>query len=431
MTIRTRPEATRDPDSKQPLDLEVMKQRVADVADALRSAGESIASAQVQSVAAFGAEQEEDKSFDIVTRETNKQVVVDAIMENLRDDIEVQSRLNRFRLLDDPNNPGRNYFVVRSEKQEDLGLPEGGAQWPRLDLVDSVGGVAILLTDMDPPQTVDGLATRLRAMRLQPGFEKHGWRESTVIPLEPASPGSDRYLAMMVVVVDENYPLEEGGEPSSAWIAELAEPEVQLLTDALQRQSSLRQITQFDNQVSSDAQQDALIALALSWIVIIIYVWFRFGNIRWGLAAVAALVHDVIIAGGAVALTFYLAGTVFGGFLKIEHFRIDLALVAAFLTVIGYSVNDTIVVFDRIRENRGRAADVTAEVMNRSVSETLSRTVLTLLTTLVAVFIMYLFGGRGIHGFSFVMLVGLTVGTYSSIGVASQILVRRAARAAA
>ena len=431
MIIRTRADAKFDESSDRMVDLEGMKGMIPVLADALEDAGKAMAEAQVQSVGTFGTEEAADKSFDIVTRESNKEVVVDAIIEHLRDDIEIQSKLDSFQLLGDKNASDRPYFVIRSEKQPDLGLPDRAKPWPHLDLDDWVGGVAIVLEDISPPQNVQVLSKRLKAMRLQPGFEQFGWRESKCIPIEPVSPGSDLYKSVLVVVADENYPLDEGGEPSSAWIAELAEPEVHLLTEALQRQTSLRQITQFDQQVSSDAQRDALIALALSWIVIIIYVWFRFGNIRWGLAAVAALVHDVLIAAGAVALTYYIGGSVFGDFLDIKHFRIDLALVAAFLTVIGYSVNDTIVVFDRIRENRGRAADVTPEVMNRSVSETLSRTVLTLLTTLVAVLIMYIFGGPGIHGFNFVLLIGLSIGTYSSIGVASQLLVRRTARATA
>jgi len=102
-----------------------------------------------------------------------------------------------------------------------------------------------------------------------------------------------------------------------------------------------------------------------------------------------------------------------------------LAMVAAMLTVIGYSVNDTIVVFDRIRENRGRLTEVTPQMVNDSISQTLSRTLLTFLTSLISVLIMYVLGGRGIHGFSFVLIIGLAVGTYSSIGIASQFLLRR------
>jgi SecD/SecF fusion protein len=263
-------------------------------------------------------------------------------------------------------------------------------------------------------------------MRLQPGFESHGWRESDVFGLTPATLGSDRYRRVMVVVADENYPLlDEQGNVSSAWVSDLAEPEVELIQVALQRQTSLSQITQFDQQVSGEAQTSAIIAVMLSWIMIIIYVWFRFGNIRWGLAAVVALIHDVMVAAGALAAAHFVADSPIGRALLLENFRIDLALVAALLTVIGYSVNDTIIVFDRIRENRGRLTDVTPEMVNNSVSQTLARTLLTGATTLFTILIMYIFGGPGIHGFNFAMLVGILTGTYSSFAIASQFLVKR------
>ena len=100
---------------------------------------------------------------------------------------------------------------------------------------------------------------------------------------------------MVVLVGDENYTFETGGEPSPQWIGDFAE-EVELTRTALERQTSLSEITQFDNQVSGEATLNAQIALVLSWLGIIIYLWFRFGNARWGLAAVVALVHDIFVA---------------------------------------------------------------------------------------------------------------------------------------
>jgi SecD/SecF fusion protein len=108
--------------------------------------------------------------------------------------------------------------------------------------------------------------------------------------------------------------------------------------------------------------------------------------------------------------------------LLIEPFRINLTMVAAVLTVMGYSMNDTVVVFDRIRENRGRLGLVSRQVINDSINQTLSRTLLTGGTTILTIFVMYVFGGSGIHGFTFALLVGIVVGTYSSIAIASPIL---------
>jgi SecD/SecF fusion protein len=150
------------------------------------------------------------------------------------------------------------------------------------------------------------------------------------------------------------------------------------------------------------------------------YIWFRFQKLSYGLAAVIALLHDVLITLGIVALCHWLAAPL--GFMMIDDFKIDLIMVAAFLTIIGYSLNDTIVVFDRIREVRGKSPRLTTEMVNASVNQTLSRTLLTSSTTLVTIALLYFFGGEGIHGFSFALFVGIVVGTYSSIFIASPVL---------
>ena len=118
----------------------------------------------------------------------------------------------------------------------------------------------------------------------------------------------------------------------------------------------------------------------------------------------------------------YLYDNPFGQFLLFDDYKIDLTAVAALLTLIGFSVNDTIVVFDRIREVRGKNPGLTPQMINESVNGTLSRTVLASLTVFLVVGVLYIFGGEGIHLFSFVMVVGVIVGTYSSIYVASPLL---------
>jgi SecD/SecF fusion protein len=137
-----------------------------------------------------------------------------------------------------------------------------------------------------------------------------------------------------------------------------------------------------------------------------------------------ALLHDVLVTLGIIALSAFLVE--YAGFiatpLMIIPFKISLPIVAAFLTIIGYSLNDTIVVFDRIRETRGKSPDLTADMINTSINQTLGRTLLTSLTTLIVVAILYVAGGAGIHGFAFALVVGVMVGTYSSIFVASPVL---------
>src|SRR6185503_8567353 len=133
--------------------------------------------------------------------------------------------------------------------------------------------------------------------------------------------------------------------------------------------------------------------------------------------------HDTLFTLAAVGMAHYVAEIgFFRDALLIEPFRVNLTLVAAILTIMGYSMNDTVVVFDRIRENRGRLGVVSRSVINDSINQTLSRTLLTGGTTILTIFVMYVFGGSGIHGFTFALLVGIVVGTYSSIAIASPIL---------
>ena len=174
------------------------------------------------------------------------------------------------------------------------------------------------------------------------------------------------------------------------------------------------------SQIAESMRVNAALAIIFSLIGIIAYIWARFQNIAFGLAAVVALLHDVLVVLGMIALSHYVAGAL--GIIGIDKFKISLEIIAALLTVIGYSLNDTIVVFDRIREVRGKRKHITADMINTSISQTLSRTILTSVTTFVVVFILYCFGGDAIHGFAFSLVVGVIVGTYSSIFIASPAL---------
>src|SRR5690606_33050446 len=117
--------------------------------------------------------------------------------------------------------------------------------------------------------------------------------------------------------------------------------------------------------------------------------------------------HDVLCVLGLVAIASYLAGNPIGNILALEDFKINLPMIAAFMTIVGYSLNDTIVVFDRIREVRGKNPALTEDMVNLSLNQTLSRTLLTSLTTLIVVAILYAIGGEGIHGFAFALVLGV------------------------
>ncbi len=174
------------------------------------------------------------------------------------------------------------------------------------------------------------------------------------------------------------------------------------------------------SNVASYARTQGILAILGSLICIIGYLWLRFKRAVFGLSAVIGLVHDVLVTLGLLGVSYFVAGTL--SFLGITQFKIGLATVAAFLTLIGYSLNDTIVLFDRMREVRGKSEALTVDIINKSINQCLSRTILTSITTLFSALVLYCFGGAGIHTFAFSMLVGVLVGTYSSIFICSPFL---------
>ncbi len=173
-------------------------------------------------------------------------------------------------------------------------------------------------------------------------------------------------------------------------------------------------------KVAGSTKITALYALLASLLMIVLYVWVRFQNVAFGLAAVVALIHDVLVAVACLAFSTYVSR--FMGWALIDDFKISLDVVAALLTIVGFSINDTIVIFDRLRELRGKSAFVTAAMIDKSVNQTLSRTILTSGTAFLATLILYLFGGQGIHAFAFTMLVGIITGTYSTIYIAAPLV---------
>jgi len=160
-------------------------------------------------------------------------------------------------------------------------------------------------------------------------------------------------------------------------------------------------------QVGADLRTQAMLAIVYALGMVVIYITIRF-EFKYAVAAIIALIHDVALTVGAFAVT---------------GLEVDLTVIAAILTIVGYSLNDTIVVFDRIRENhRENLQRPVTDVINRSINETLSRTVLTSGTTLVVVIALFFLGGEVIHDFAFALLVGIAVGTYSSIFIASPVV---------
>ena len=179
------------------------------------------------------------------------------------------------------------------------------------------------------------------------------------------------------------------------------------LSSDLGSQINFRRVESVGPKVSNELLRDGLLAISLSLAAMLFYIWIRF-EWQFSLGAILALVHDVIVTLGIFSLLTY---------------EINLSIVAAVLTIVGYSMNDTVVIFDRIRENLKKYSKIsTSDICDTSINETLSRTLITSVTTLLALPSIYIFGGEILKGFSFAMIIGVIVGTYSSIFVAAPIL---------
>jgi SecD/SecF fusion protein len=178
----------------------------------------------------------------------------------------------------------------------------------------------------------------------------------------------------------------------------------------------------FDPALAKDTQNKAFFAVLISWIAVLAYLWFRFGSWHFGLAAVLCLIHDLCFTLGAIAVCHYVHDTYLGHLFGLHDFKIDLAAVAALLTLVGYSVNEIIVNFARLREVRGKNPLLSPQMINDSVNQTLSRTILTSMTVFLVSIVLFSFGGEGVHLFAFVMVTGVLISTYSSIYIASPLL---------
>ncbi len=181
------------------------------------------------------------------------------------------------------------------------------------------------------------------------------------------------------------------------------------LTNKIGNVFEFRRVESVGPKVSSELLKSGIIAIGLSLGAMLIYIWIRF-EWQFSLGAILALFHDVIIT---------------LGFFSMFSLEINLSIVAAVLTIVGYSMNDTVVIFDRVRENLKKYSDIKInELTNISINETLSRTIITSITTLLALLSIFIFGGAILKGFSFAMILGVIIGTYSSIYIANPVLIR-------
>jgi SecD/SecF fusion protein len=458
---------------KEPLSRQEVEDRIHKIGTELNNP--ALAAANVYSIG------QSDKQYEINTTETNKiTVIITFPQSTLQTDTELTSiitetqaqfggELRNLLVTQDTANPAQ-FVITTSQMNQSLvkdvltaafpEVPEANISEPRIDevvnnvilaafadeleiqqnlqpqitsqekiseeliesypeLADFVGGVKIAC-EIETATTLEDIKQRLNALQFKPDtqnlnrypYEILGSNLTTVEPNQPVD-------SFVYISAEQEAGFRELTEDE--W-TRFVENETAKVLAAARLEASLPRVRQFDPSVGAEQKQRALIAIVLSLFAIVTYIWVRFGNVRYGIAAITALVHDVCITLGAVSVCTYIAASPIGEKLLIGDFKINLAMIAAFLTLIGYSLNDTIVVFDRIRENRGKARTLNPQIITDSINQTISRTILTSFTTFIVVLIMYIFGGPGLRGFTFAIGLGIIIGTYSSIAIAAPIL---------
>jgi len=349
----------------------------------------------------------DDKTYEVITPNDNAVAVKDVLKASLQGKLNLQEP-STFDMVGATLGEAINRAVFPIE----AGSKAFAGVTPT-DIRDHIGGAAVVLTNLQPMLAAGDIEKRLDQQRLQAGGEQSGYRKIKVETFPDQN-------AAVVLMSDDAIPYDK--DPDK-WQTELAVPAWRLVNEAVNNPVELQKLTNFSPQVAGETQTQAMIALVLSCLVIVAYIWVRFGNLKFGTATIVALIHDTLFVVAAIGVAHYAAElSFFRDYLLIEPFRINLTVVAAILTVMGWSMNDTVVVFDRVRENRGKHGTVDRQLINDSINQTLSRTLLTGGTTLMTLIVMYIKGGPGIHGFTFSMVVGIIVGTYSSIAIASPLL---------
>ena len=372
-----------------------------------------------------------DFTYEVTTSESNSKVVRDAIFNAFAG--KMQERQNtQAKILTSTSKTAANFSdFITSKSIEDrdmqmIKLAANGVNFIDQNTIDSselayqptfrkFRSGWFFVVNIDAPDraiTVDELKKRIDNERQQEQFKSIAVNKYEVLGIELAGQKqlAGKKFQNFLVFAKANQANASAGAT-----------EYKMLASSLEREDSLIMFS-FDPQQSTTTFWIAMLAVVLSWSAIVIYLWLRFGSIQWGFAAVICLVHDVSIVVGMVAATGWLSQTGIGEALGIGSFKISLAMIAAILTVIGYSVNDSIVVFDRIRENRGKLKAVSVRCINDSINQTLPRTLLTSFTTFLVVGIMYIWGGQGIRAFNYALIIGIIFGTYSSVAVASPLL---------
>jgi SecD/SecF fusion protein len=287
-----------------------------------------------------------------------------------------------------------------------------------------VGGAAVVVADIAreegarPFPTLDSIRRRIeQAQRRADHVVTIAWQTRLIVLR--GTPEAVESVALLVHDDQVSFLRDEG-----QWLTEVKYPAWRLVTDAMGTSSTSASVESFSAQIAQTFLLQAIGAVLLSAFLVVIYIFVRFNSLRYSIAAIATTLHDCLVAVGFIALagvvTKYIPAA--AAVLGLLPFKIDLNVIAAVLTILGYSLNDTVVVMDRIREIKGKLPYASRRIINDSINQTLSRTIITGGTTFIATIVLYVMGGEAVRAFSFCFIVGILVGTYSSIAVAAPIV---------
>lgn len=353
-------------------------------------------------------------TFTIKTLVTDANLVQNTLAKEFEKDLDANRPLAfSGSNIEDAARSGRVVPVTANTLGDVIERPE-----IRDNISDFYNGAAIVLDKISPPVSRAEVESRLNAKRNQTDFVDIAGRRASV----RVTDGTDQAATGLVLLIKDN-DIGYFDDPRE-WERQVRDSEWRLVRAALTQQQTLAEVQSFSPAVADTFRWNALWSVTLSTLFIIIYIWIRFNSIRYSLAAIVTTLHDCICAVGFVALATWLFNRhpQIAGALGILPFKIDLNVMAAIMTTLGYSLNDTIIVMDRIRENRGKLPYASRKVINDSINQTISRTLITSGTTVIAVMTLYLVGGEGIRVFAYTMLIGVFVGTFSSIAVAAPLV---------
>ncbi len=347
-------------------------------------------------------------TFKVRTLVPDGSAVQEAIGSALEGLIGSQDRLT-FTGFDAADDAPPAYPVIGPTLGENIDRPE-----LRDGVEEFVGGVAIVLDNLRPANTkLASIRERIAEVRSQPDFQSTVGRRHKVLVLE----GTDEDVKTAVVLALD--PEVSYFSDVQRWAAEVRGPEWTLVKEALTRPTMFLSAQSFSGAIAATFAAQAVGAILLSSVVIIIFIWVRFNSLRFSVAAILPTLLDCVTATGLIACAevIYNWNSGLARTLLLEPFKLDLTVIASLLTILGYSINDKIVVLDRIRENRGKLPYVTREIVNTSVNQTMSRTLMTGTTTILSTIVLYMVGGEGVRAFAYSLGLGVIIGTFSSVAV--------------